>query len=50
MYRSGWGTKEDQEMILAVKIKRSAFDLVLNKAVHTRYDPDIYPIMAVMNP
>ena len=26
MYRSGWGTKENQECILAIDIKREAFD------------------------
>jgi len=35
MYRCGWGQKADQEVILAVRIKRSAFDLILAEAVHS---------------
>lgn len=34
MYRSGWGTKTGQEVILSVTIKRIAFDEILAKAVH----------------
>jgi hypothetical protein len=37
MYRSGWGTKLDQEVTLAVRLKRSAFDTILSQAVHSRY-------------
>src|SRR4051812_5177712 len=29
MYRSGWGTKEGQEMTLAVRLVRSGFDEIL---------------------
>jgi Domain of unknown function (DUF4291) len=29
MYRSGWGQKEGQEVVLAVKIKRAALDTIL---------------------
>src|ERR1041385_8084113 len=29
MYRCGWGTKEGQEVILAIKIKRPAFDEII---------------------
>jgi len=29
MYRSGWATKEGQENILAVKLKRSFFEEIL---------------------
>ena len=42
MYRSEWGTKPGQEVILAVKIKRSAFDEILANAVHSSYQPDLY--------
>src|SRR5215208_6003535 len=42
MYRSGWGTKSGQEAILAVWLKRSAFDLILEEAVHTTFIPEIY--------
>ncbi len=43
MYRSGWGQKEGQEVVLAVKIKREAFDTILAHAVRSSYNPDLYP-------
>jgi hypothetical protein len=43
MYRSGWGQKEGQEVVLAVKIKRAAFDTILANAVRSSYNPDLYP-------
>jgi Domain of unknown function (DUF4291) len=43
MYRSGWGQKPGQEIILAVKITRSAFDLILATAVCSGYERDLYP-------
>jgi Domain of unknown function (DUF4291) len=43
MYRSGWGQKEGQEVVLAVKIKREAFDTILANAVWSTYYPDLYP-------
>lgn len=42
MYRSGWGTKEGQETILAVWLKRSAFDILLEQAVHSTYMTGVY--------
>src|SRR5262249_45546510 len=42
MYRSGWGTKPDQEVTLAITIKREAFDLILSRAVHSTFVPEIY--------
>ncbi len=42
MYRSGWGTKENQEVSLAVRLKRSAFDEILRQAVHSSYVPELY--------
>lgn len=42
MYRSGWGTKEGQEVVLAIRIKRPAFDGILNTAVHSTFDKDAY--------
>ncbi|AFZ00516.1 DUF4291 domain-containing protein [Calothrix sp. PCC 6303] len=42
MYRSGWGTKKDQEVTLAIRIQRSAFDTILAQAVHSKYIPEIY--------
>jgi hypothetical protein len=43
MYRSGWGQKEGQEVVLAVKIKREAFDTILAAAVSSGYESDLYP-------
>jgi hypothetical protein len=42
MYRSGWGTKEGQEVILAVWLRRSAFDAILKEAVHSTFVPEVY--------
>ncbi len=42
MYRSGWGAKADQEVILAVWVKRSAFDEILAAAVHSSFAPELY--------
>ena len=46
MYRSGWGTKNGQEIILAVRLKRKGFDLILEEAVHSGFARDIYPSKA----
>jgi Domain of unknown function (DUF4291) len=43
MYRSGWGQKPGQEIVLAVKITRSAFDLILAAAVCSGYERNLYP-------
>ena len=42
MYRSGWGTKEGQEITLAVRLRRTGFDEILQRAVHSSYVPGIY--------
>src|SRR4051812_3804393 len=42
MYRCGWGIKPDQEVILAVTIKREAFDSILEQAVHSTFLADQY--------
>ena len=39
MYRSGWGTKEGQEITLAVTIPRVLFDGILASAVPSTFDP-----------
>lgn len=36
MYRSGWASKSDQERVLAVTLKRSAFDQILERARNAR--------------
>lgn len=42
MYRSGWGTKDGQELTLAVRLRRAAFDEILQRAVHSSYVPEAY--------
>ena len=37
MYRSGWGTKPGQEVTLAVRLKRSFFDNILQLAVASNF-------------
>jgi len=39
MYRSGWATKDGQEFILGIRIRRSFFDEVLKLAVPSSYEP-----------
>lgn len=38
MYRAGWATKEGQERILAVRLKRVFFDWLLESAVPSSFD------------
>jgi hypothetical protein len=42
MYRSSWGTKENQEITLAVRLRRDAFDEILGRAVHSTFVPEVY--------
>jgi len=39
MYRCGWATKRDQEVVLAVRIRRDAFDHILSRAVPSSFEP-----------
>ena len=43
MYRSGWGTKADQEVTLALRQRRAFFDSLLVRAVPSSWDRDLYP-------
>jgi hypothetical protein len=43
MYRSGWGTRADQDVTLAVRLRRSFFDEVLARAVPSSWDRGLYP-------
>lgn len=43
MFRSGWGSKPDQETILAIHIRRSGFDSLLEQAVHSTWNPVLHP-------
>ena len=42
MYRSGWGAKDDQQVTLAVRIQRAAFDTMLGAAVYSSFQPSVY--------
>jgi hypothetical protein len=37
MFRSGWGAKADQEVTLAVRLQREAFDAILERAVASTF-------------
>lgn len=41
MYRCGWATKPDQEVVLAVRIRREAFDAILAAAVHSSFVAEV---------
>ena len=43
MYRSGWATKENQEMVLALRLRRSFFDRILGLAVASSFDASVHP-------
>lgn len=38
MYRCGWASKTGQERVLAIDIKREAFDYIVKHAVLSHYD------------
>ena len=40
MYRSDWGTKEGQEVTLALRLRRAFFDSLLAQAVPSSWDQD----------
>jgi hypothetical protein len=42
MYRSQWGQSEGQEMVLAVRLKRTFFDSLLAQAVASTFDHDAF--------
>jgi hypothetical protein len=42
MYRSGWGTKDGQEHVLAIEITRSGFQWCLENACLSHFDPAIH--------
>jgi hypothetical protein len=42
MYRNGWGTKEGQEVVLAIHLKREAFERYLSQVVYSSYQSDLY--------
>ena len=42
MFRSGWGTKPGQEVVLAVHLARDFFESLLAQAVHSSFVPEVY--------
>lgn len=42
MYRSDWGQSEGQEVILAIRLKRTFFDSLLQKTVPSSFTPALY--------
>ncbi len=42
MYRSGWAGKEGQEVVLAVRLRRAAFDEILAAAVPSSFDARLF--------
>lgn len=42
MYRAGWATKEGQERILAIDIKRTGFNIILDNVVLSAFKAEIY--------
>jgi uncharacterized protein DUF4291 len=42
MYRSGWGTKDGQEVTLAIWLRRAAFEEILREAVPSSFTPRAY--------
>jgi len=42
MYYSGWAKKENQENVLAIKMKRDGFDRILEEAVMSSFHANIY--------
>ncbi|MBB1261554.1 DUF4291 domain-containing protein [Streptomyces alkaliterrae] len=42
MYRCGWGTKSDQETVLALTITRAGFEWAIRNACLTHYSPAVH--------
>ncbi|MEI8384265.1 MAG: DUF4291 domain-containing protein, partial [Planctomycetota bacterium] len=42
MYRSNWGRSQGQEVVLAVRMKRTFFDSLLERAVPSSFDPTVF--------
>ncbi|MFF3763106.1 DUF4291 domain-containing protein [Streptomyces sp. NPDC001922] len=46
MYRCGWGTKQDQETVLAVEITREGFEWALRHACLSHYERGVHADLA----
>lgn len=42
MYRSGWADKPGQERVLAIRVRRDAFDRWLHDGVRSAFDPNVH--------
>jgi uncharacterized protein DUF4291 len=42
MFRSGWGTKPEQEVTLAIRVRRTGFDAILSQAVPSSFAKELY--------
>ena len=42
MYRCGWASKPGQEVVLAIRLKRVFFDMLLEEAIYSSYVEAIY--------
>lgn len=42
MYRCGWAEKENQENVIAIWIKKSDFETILDNAVYSSFQENIY--------
>src|SRR4051812_41292494 len=42
MFRSGWGTKENQEATLGLRVRRDFFEEILGEAVPSSWDREQY--------
>lgn len=42
MYRCGWATKDNQEHVLAIDIKREGFDYIINNAIDSKFIENVY--------
>lgn len=42
MYRSNWGRSQGQEIVLAIRLKRTFFDSLLERAVPSSFDPALF--------
>lgn len=42
MYRCGWASKENQERVLAITIRKTDWEEILSQAVFSSYQPNVY--------
>lgn len=42
MYRCGWAAKQNQEHVLAIDMKRDAFDFIVQNAIHSTYNSGMH--------